>query len=94
MLGRHVIGFGGPTILDAARVRSLTRQNLHRHFSRKRAHAAQLNLQGRKKCTRDYRAGISGFYREEFTGIKKEYDRVVRHCEVLIVRGIVSDTRG
>jgi hypothetical protein len=59
-----------------------------------RAHAGPLNLQGRKKSTRDHGAGISGFYRKEFTGTEEEDDRVVGHGEVLVVRRIVPDTRG
>jgi hypothetical protein len=94
MLAGRVISSGRPNILDASGVTPLGRWSLHRRSSRARDHASPLNLQGRKKNTRDYGAGISGFYREEFTGTKEEDDRVVRHGEVLIVRRIAPDSRG
>ena len=94
MFAGRVISFGRPNIRDASGVTPLGRWSLHRRSSRARDHDSPLNLQGRKKSTRDYGAGISGFYREEFTGIKEEDDRIVRHSEVLIVRRIAPDTRG
>ena len=94
MLAGRVIGSGRPNILDASCVTPLGRWSLHSRSSCARDHAPPLNLQGRKQSTRNYGAGISGFYCEEFTGSKEEDDCVVRHGEVLIVRRIAPDTRG
>lgn len=76
------------------RVRSGSNPVARRRDNCGRGHGWSLNLQGRKKDTRDYRVGISGFYIEEFTGTEEENDRVVRDGEVLIVRGIAPNTRG